>query len=231
MHHRIQKACRSIFGVKTGLLSTKMLYIFKYLLTNINRIEWSDPDNMTMRVFWENGYAGTSLAQLTTALGINKPSLYAAFGNKERLFATAMEHYMDRYAAPALHRLTDPPDVPLKGRLRAYLFGIIDVISDCESPKGCMFVKSSCESGGVAIPGEITASLQDMGMANEMALSHLLETERLNGWLPEDTQVQDTASFLLSVTYGLSVLARRGKTKEELKAVAEMAVSALPGIG
>jgi hypothetical protein len=58
-----------------------------------------------------------------------------------------------------------------------------------------------------------------------------LEAERLNGQLPEDTQVQDIASYLLSVTYGLTVLARGGKTKEELMAVAEMAVSALPGIG
>jgi len=180
------------------------------------------------RVFWENGYAGTSLAQLTSALGINKPSLYAAFGNKEQLFAAAMEHYMEQYAASALHHLTNSADAPLKGRLRGYLFGIIDVISDCESPKGCMFVKSSCEAGGVAIPGEITNSLQDMGMANEMALTNLLEAERLNGQLPEDTRVDDISAYLLSVTYGLTVLAQRGKTKEELKAVAEMAVSALP---
>ena len=180
-----------------------------------------------MRVFWENGYAGTSLTQLTSALGINKPSLYAAFGNKEQLFATSMEHYMDRYAAPHLHQLTDPSDAPLKERLRAYLFGIIDVISDGESPKGCMFVKSSCESGGVAIPGEIATGLQDMGLANEMVLIKLLEAERLKGRLPEDTKVHDIASYLLSVSYGLTVLAQRGKTKEELMSVAEMAVSTL----
>jgi AcrR family transcriptional regulator len=184
-----------------------------------------------MRVFWENGYAGTSLAQLTSALDINKPSLYAAFGNKEQLFATAMENYIERYAAPNLHQLTGSSDEPLKDRLKNYLVGIIDVISNCESPKGCMFVKSSCESGSVATPDEITASLQDMGMANEMALSSLLETARLNGQLPEDTQVNDITSYLLSVAYGLSVLAQRGKTKEELVTVAEMTVSALPGIG
>jgi AcrR family transcriptional regulator len=184
-----------------------------------------------MRVFWENGYAGTSLAQLTSALDINKPSLYAAFGNKEQLFATAMENYIERYAAPNLHQLTGSSDEPLKDRLKNYLVGIIDVISNCESPKGCMFVKSSCESGGVATPDEITASLQDMGMANEMALSSLLETARLNGQLPEDAQVNDITSYLLSVAYGLSVLAQRGKTKEELVTVAEMTVSALPGIG
>jgi len=184
-----------------------------------------------MRVFWENGYAGTSLAQLTSALSINKPSLYAAFGNKEQLFATAMEHYIDQYAAPNLRQLTGSSDEPLKDRLRTYLFGIIDVISNCESPKGCMFVKSSCESGGVATPDKITKSLQDMGMANEMALNNLLKAERLNGQLPEDTPVHDITAYLLSITYGLTVLAQRGKTKEELMTVAEMAVSTLPGTG
>ena len=93
-----------------------------------------------------------------------------------------------------------------------------------------MFVKSSCESGGVATPDEITTSLQDMGMANEMALNNLLEAERLNGGLPEDTQVNEITTYLLSVTYGLTMLAQRGKTKAELMAVADMAVSTLPGI-
>lgn len=181
-------------------------------------------------VFWENGYAGTSVAQLTSALGINKPSLYAAFGNKEQLFASAMEHYMQKYAAKNLDLLTNPPDAPLRQRLNAYLSGIIDVICDCESPKGCMFVKSSCESGSVAIPCEVESSLNEMGLANEVALSEMLEAERLRGHLAEDARVQDIASYLLSVTYGLTVLAGRGKTREELRAITEMAVSSLPGI-
>ena len=183
-----------------------------------------------MRVFWENGYAGTSVAHLTSALGINKPSLYAAFGNKEKLFATAMEHYGDEYAAQVLDRLTNPPDAPLKARLKSYLLGIVEVICDNESPRGCMFVKSSCESGSVAIPDEIRSSLKDIGLASEVALSELLEAEKSRGQLPEDTQVQDITQYLLSVTYGMTILAQRGKTKEELKAVAEMAVSSLPGV-
>ena len=94
-----------------------------------------------------------------------------------------------------------------------------------------MFVKSSCESGSVAVPSEVESSLRDMGLANEMALSGMLEAERLRGQLPEDAQVQDITAYLLSVTYGLTMLAGRGKTKEELTAVAEMAVNTLPGIG
>ena len=184
-----------------------------------------------MRVFWENGYAGTSLAQLTSALGINKPSLYAAFGNKEQLFATAMEHYMDQYSGPNFQWLTDSPDAPLTERLKAFLFGVINTVSDSDSPKGCLFVRSSCESGGAAIPSETTSSVQDMGLKSEMALAKLLEAERLRGRLPEDAQVKDIAGYVLSVMYGLAVLARRGKTKEELQIVANMAVKALPGIG
>jgi AcrR family transcriptional regulator len=184
-----------------------------------------------MHVFWENGYAGTSVAHLTSALGINKPSLYAAFGNKEQLYATAMEHYMDEYTEHILDRLANPPDAPLKERLKSYLLGIIDVICDHESPKGCMFVKSSCESDSIAVPDEISSSLKDMGLASEMAISELLEAEKLRGQLPEDTQVQVITGYLLSVTYGMTVLAGRGQTKEELKAVAEMAVNLLPGIG
>lgn len=184
-----------------------------------------------MRVFWENGYAGTSVAQLTTELGINKPSLYAAFGNKEQLFSMAMEHYVDQYAAQSMDRLGNPPGAPLTERLSAYFSGIIDVICDCGSPKGCMFVKSSCESGGVAIPSEIESSLENMGLATEAALFNALENDGLGDRLPKGTTVQDITGYLLSVTYGLSVLARRGKTKEELNSVAEMAIRALPGTG
>lgn len=183
-----------------------------------------------MRVFWENGYAGTSLAQLTEALGINKPSLYAAFGNKEQLFATAMEHYVERYAARNIERLTQPPGATLRQRLSAYLAGVIDTITDSECPKGCMYVKSSCESGSVAVPDEIQASIDEMGLATEQALAGMLEAEQQSGELPADVRVQDIVGYILSVTYGLSVLARRGKTKKELITVAEMAIGSLPGV-
>ncbi len=182
------------------------------------------------RVFWENGYAGTSITHLTSALGINKPSLYAAFGNKEQLFAAAMDHYMQEYAAKNMDRLTNPPEAPLRKRLSAYLAGIIDVICDCESPKGCMFVKSSCESESVAVPCEVQSALDDMGQANEVALSTMLEAEKARGQLAKDANVQEITSYLLSLTYGMTILAGRGKTKAELGAVASMAISALPGI-
>lgn len=184
--------------------------------------------DIAMRVFWENGYAGTSLSDLTKELGINKPSLYAAFGNKEQLFTAALDRYRDHYGAPIMQRLTNPPDTPLKKRLQAYLYDIINMVTDCESPKGCMFVKSCCESGSEAIPSNITTTLRNKGTADETGLSKLLEHERQCGQLPENAQVQAIAGYLLSVMYGLSILARQGKTTNELKAVADMAVRSLP---
>ncbi len=181
-----------------------------------------------MRVFWDKGFNGTSLTDLTAALGINKPSLYAAFGNKEQLFTAALELYMTQYGAPLLQRLTEPADAPLSERLRAYLFGIIDLVSDGRSPKGCLFVRSSCESGGAAVPDEISSMLQDMGLASERNLTKLIKAEQRRGQLPPDAQPKAIAGYLLSVMYGLSVLARRGKPRKELKAIVDTAVRALP---
>ena len=178
-----------------------------------------------MRVFWENGYAGTSISQLTSTLGINKPSLYAAFGNKEQLFSTAMERYLNEYFGPNVRCLTDSPDKPLRERIKAFLHGVIDTVTDPDSPKGCLFVRSSVECGGAAIPSETTSSLLDLGLGSEMALTNMLEAERLRGQLPESTNVKDTAGYLLSVMYGLAVLARRGKNQEELQTVVKITVS------
>jgi AcrR family transcriptional regulator len=181
-----------------------------------------------MRVFWDKGFNGTSLTDLTSALGVNKPSLYAAFGNKEQLFAAALEHYMAQYGAPLLQRLAKPMDAPLSERVRAYLFGILDLVSDSGTPKGCLFVRSSCESGSAAVPEQISAMLQDMGLDSERNLTDLLKAEQQRGQLPPGAHPEAIAGYLLSVMYGLSVLARRGKPREELNAIVDTAVRMLP---
>lgn len=180
-----------------------------------------------MRLFWKNGYSGTSLSDLTTALGINRPSLYAAFGNKEQLFAAALDRYLEHYGGPLHKRLTEPADALLRDRLRAYLLGVVDFVSGRRSPKGCLFVNSSCESAGAAVPQEIAASLRDRGLADEQTLIKLFKVEQRDGRLAPDANPQDIADYLQSVMYGLSVLARRGKPRAELQAVVEFSVEAL----
>lgn len=180
-----------------------------------------------MRVFWENGYAGTSMTQLTEALGINKPSLYAAFGNKERLFASALQRYQEKFSSPNFEYLADLSDQPFTDRLEAFLFGIIDTIAAPGSPGGCLLVKGSCESGGSAVPPSAAASLEHLCTANEQALVALLEHEQEHGNLPRDVSPGELAAYLQSVMYGLSVLAKQGKGPAELRKVALVAIRQL----
>ncbi len=184
--------------------------------------------DQAMRVFWDNGYAGTSITDLTEALGINKPSLYAAFGNKESLFKAALQHYADQYGAPLLERLTSPEDAPLRVRLEAYLTGIADLVSDRQNPKGCLLVKTSCESGGQGFPNDVADSVQAIGLATERVLQDVLSSEQRRGNLPDSLDTRVLASYLLSAMYGLSVMARRGKPRKDLKAIVDVIVSGFP---
>lgn len=181
-----------------------------------------------MRVFWTNGYAGTSMSDLTEAMGINKPSLYAAFGNKEQLFKAAVQHYMKDYGAPQWQKLLEPADAPLPERIRRYLYAIVDLVSDPRSPRGCLFVKSACESGSEALPGDITTLLNSMGKENEAALVAFLDKEKLEGNLPAETDVKRLATYLLSVMYGMGVLVKNGNSRRALKAAVDVAVEVVP---
>ncbi|MCG7982035.1 MAG: TetR/AcrR family transcriptional regulator [Candidatus Thiodiazotropha lotti] len=187
----------------------------------------SEALDKAMRLFWENGYSGTSVSDLTEQLGINKPSLYAAFGNKEQLFQSALERYMACYAAPLLEQLTTPDEQPLAQRVRRYMNNIIELVSDTSSPKGCLFVKSSCEAGGTGIPEEITQSLQNMGLASQQVLTTLFEQEQRQGRLSTTAEPKVLADYLMSVLYGISVLARQGRPKQELSTIVEMTITTL----
>ena len=180
-----------------------------------------------MRIFWASGYSGTSLSDLTTALGINKPSLYAAFGNKQQLFKASVDHYMKSYGAPHWRKLLEPAEAPLPERLKAYLYSIVDLVSDPALPQGCLFVKSTCESGSQAMPEDLTASLNDMGQEREQALVAFFKKERLDGNLPKNADIKQLATYVMSVTYGIGVLAKHGNSQKSLKSVAQVVVQAI----
>ena len=181
-----------------------------------------------MRVFWESGYAGSSVSDLTTALGINKPSLYAAFGNKEQLFRSAVDHYMADYGAPLWQRLLEPADAPLAERIKAYLYGIADLVSAKDSPQGCLFVKSSCEAGSHAMPEDIANALLAQAKATEKRLTVFLTEERSRGNLAAGAETKQLARYLLSVMYGFGVLVKNGGTRRSLRSVADLAASVIP---
>jgi len=192
------------------------------------RFDKQEALDKAMRVFWESGYSATSVSDLTAALGINKPSLYSAFGNKEQLFRSAVDHYMTDYGAPLWQKLLEPSDAPLAGRLKAYLYGIVDLVSSKDSPQGCLFVKSTCESGKGAMPEDITHALVDQAKATEAHLVRFLQDEQSKGTLAVDADVKHLAKYVMSVMYGLGVLVKSGSTPRSLRSVADLAIVAVP---
>ena len=89
-----------------------------------------------MKVFWKHGYLGASLAELTEAMGISKPSMYGTYGNKEKLFVQAVDYYIEHFASPHGEHLHG--EKPLKQRLRSFIFSILKSQCDNQNPKGCL---------------------------------------------------------------------------------------------
>src|SRR5213080_2599662 len=99
-----------------------------------------DPDealDRALEVFWGQGYEGTTLPELTAAMGINRPSLYAAFGNKEQLFRKALDRYGAGPVAFVAAALQEPT---ARGVAEAMFRGGLRLMSDKGKPRGCMVV-------------------------------------------------------------------------------------------
>lgn len=180
-----------------------------------------------MRVFWDNGYAGTSLSDLTTSLGINKPSLYAAFGNKEQLFNATLDHYVQQYGADPLKQLREPADLPFATRLENYLLAVVANNTHQDLPVGCFVVKCYCESGGNSLPEDADHALQRLRTSNEQTLTQFFVSEQQKGQLSSTLSPEALADYVLSQVYGISVMARSGKRCDELKSIVKTAVSAI----
>src|SRR3954465_6802146 len=100
-----------------------------------------------LMLFWRHGYEGTSLAALTDAMGINMPSLYAAFGNKEMLFRKALDTYMQRPASYLPNALREPT---ARGATEKLFNGAIDMVMNPKHPDGCLLVHGALATGPVA---------------------------------------------------------------------------------
>src|SRR5881296_1680862 len=103
--------------------------------------------DLALRVFWEKGYEGTALSDLTEAMGINRPSLYAAFGNKEALFRKALDRYADGPAAYVRHALEEPSARAVVERV---FRGTVELLTDPRNPGGCLAVHGALACGAAA---------------------------------------------------------------------------------
>jgi AcrR family transcriptional regulator len=171
-----------------------------------------------MEVFWKKGYSGTSLSDLTGAMGINKPSLYAAFGNKEALFVSAINRYAEKHGVPHFDKLLTP-DHELPDRLKAYLESIANMLTDKGLPGGCLVATSTCEASSTCLPEKAVASILQINSASSRAFVEFFANEQSKGNLNSDADPDLLADYLLTLQFGMAVMARNGANPTRLKKV------------
>jgi AcrR family transcriptional regulator len=174
--------------------------------------------------FRKNGYEGTSLDDLTAAMGINRPSLYAAFGNKEQLFARAVERYVELGGERVRAALSAPT---AREAAERYLREV--VIGPCESPdatRGCLLVGAAltCSASAEAV----RQLLVDRRSENEKLLRERFDRAVAEGDLPAGVSADDLARFVTTIMQGLSVHAAGGATRRQQLAVVDIALRAWP---
>lgn len=173
-------------------------------------------------LFWRNGYEGTSLSDLTEAMGINRPSLYAAFGSKEELF----RRVMDRYEARAADAMQILEGSPAREAIQNFLSLAVSGQCTASQARGCLFVQGAlaCSDESEHVRQELA---QRRGKA-EAAVRNRLERAAAEGELPPDANPADLARFFATVSQGLSVQAAGGANRDELLAVIANAMRAWP---
>ncbi len=179
--------------------------------------------DQALRVFWEKGYEGASLPDLTEAMGINRPSLYAAFGNKEELFRKALDRYETGPTAFVARALEEPTARQVADRL---LKEGINMVTHPDHPGGCLAVQGALVCGDDAQP--IREELERRRKAGEVVIRKRFQRAKAEGDLPADVEPNDLARYVTTVMRGLAVQAAGGATRKELLRVAELAMQAWP---
>jgi AcrR family transcriptional regulator len=176
-----------------------------------------------LRVFWHRGYEGATLDDLTTAMGINRPSLYAAFGNKEQLFRKALDRYLAGPAGFIREALNEPTARAVAGRVLA---GSVAALTDSRNPRGCLAVQGAlaCGEAAESIRQELAAR-RDSGLT---ALQRRFERAVQEGDLRADVDCGCLARYLMTVMQGMSVQAAGGASRDDLSRVAELAMKSWP---
>ncbi|MFC3079655.1 TetR/AcrR family transcriptional regulator [Phenylobacterium terrae] len=177
-----------------------------------------------MDVFWSNTYEGASIAQLTEAMGISAPSLYAAFGDKAALFREALGLYLERYGDAIWAPLEAAPAA--RDGVARLLAATAEAYSRPDTPRGCMVVLGA-QHGGLDDP--VRSDLRARRLANWKDLEARMRRGVAEGDVPPTFDIPAAAAFYMAVQTGMSVLARDGADREALCAAAAGAMQAWDG--
>src|SRR5260370_32048266 len=162
-----------------------------------------DPDaalDRAMHVFWAKGYEGAPLSDLTRAMEINRPSLYAAFGNKEQLFRKVLDRYMNGplaffQKALAVRKVRDV--------IEQIFLGAANMASDPRAPAGCLVVQGALACGDAARP--VRKEISARRAAAKTALRRRLQRAKREGDLPKNADPAELAHFVMTCLHGMAV--------------------------
>ena len=173
-----------------------------------------------MHVFWRDGYGDASLADLCSATDLTKPSLYAAYGNKEVLFLTALDRYMDYCIRPAIETLSSS-DTARDG-IRALLRDPVHALTDPETPLGCMIANSMGYAALADTPAPVSAAILAASKETPNAIRARLIAANVKG------DIDAKVTYFETLIAGLSTLARQGMTRDTLQKVVDTAFIGWP---
>ncbi len=174
-------------------------------------------------LFWRHGYEGTSLSALTEAMGINMPSLYAAFGNKEDLFRKVLDRYIQKPASYLPNALKERTARRVVEKL---LRGAINMTMDPQHPEGCLLVQGALVSGPLA--DSVRTELNRRRAGAQAAVQKRFERAIAEGDLPANANARKLAAYITTLIWGLSVQATGGANRGQLKEVADVALHSWP---
>ena len=174
-------------------------------------------------VFWTKGYEGASMADLTEAMGITKPSLYAAFGNKEALFHKAQDLYEAEKLAYTREALKQPT---ARAVAEHFMRGAIEAQTSSCDPKGCLGVISATACGAEA--DSIKADIITRRASSQQALIERFRQAKRDGDLPDHVEPESLTLYLYAILQGMGVQSGSGASREELERVVETSLMMWP---
>ena len=176
-----------------------------------------------MDLFWERGYGATSIQDLVEATGVNRASMYGTFGNKQRLFLAALDHYVSKISASRLEQLRAPGSA--KVALRSYFEGMVDFARRDGRRLGCLLTNSAVEIA--PHDAGIAESLRASFGTVEEVLFEVIRRGQAQGEFGADKDPRELARFLVGVIQGLRVLMRARADEAHLRDVVAIALSSL----
>jgi len=176
----------------------------------------------SLLLFWEKGFQKTSLDEIAEAVGVKKPSLYAAFGDKEMLFRKVLERYSGKLSEPvqALDRYDD-----VREAINAFIE--LGIATGCANghARGCLLASAFADS--TLLPPNLAKEIKALVNQADQAIAKRLKKAVRDGQLPADVDVKGTAKFLTTLMQGVTMRIRAGESRADLQRIRKVALRCL----